>query len=408
MAGVCRNRIKGDIQTNYHIFINSVEDITKIVRIAKLKPEHVRIVCSLNGDSPRKIMAKLGKDYQIEKVSDPVKLINLYTSTAFEGQDIYDKNGRTFVVSNADKDHTLVDISTEFIQICGRIRNSDYNSEIVYFYSTKPYDKDITLNEYIEVSEKSYAKAVRHAKKFNAQPLEDRQAFPYINRPYARIEDNKIIVDRNLLNWDIINYKVCNGLYACNINLQEEMERNGIEITDNANFATPDRLSDKLLSWEKVSFKERFIFYCELREAQPMFILTPDYRIELIEKIQPLIKNAYEGLGKEKVEQMNYHQSNIRRELVKRSGNSMAVKIVKLINQTFDQQVAIPAAQVKKKLQEIYADLGISRKAKTTDLKDWYEIKQVNKTINGKSTACVIIIRDKFIGLNESKKNINQ
>ncbi len=75
---------------------------------------------------------KLGRDYLIEDTTTPVKKINFYTATAFEGCDIYDENGRTYVVSDKYKSHTLVDISTLFIQIAGRIRNSRYSGENTY------------------------------------------------------------------------------------------------------------------------------------------------------------------------------------------------------------------------------------------------------------------------------------
>ena len=73
---------------------------------------------------------------------DTVMRINLYTSTAFEGCDIYDRDGMTFIVSDTRKRHSLIDISTSMIQICGRVRDSRYG-EIVHLYDTLPY-KDST------------------------------------------------------------------------------------------------------------------------------------------------------------------------------------------------------------------------------------------------------------------------
>ena len=52
----------------------------------------------------------------------------------------------TFIVSDTRKRHSLIDISTSMIQICGRVRDSRYG-EIVHLYDTLPY-KDTTLEQF--------------------------------------------------------------------------------------------------------------------------------------------------------------------------------------------------------------------------------------------------------------------
>ena len=44
------------------------------------------------------------------------------------------------------------------------------------------------------------------------------------------------------------------------------------------------------------------------------------------------------------------------------------IKIVKLVNDAFTKQTAIPKSTAKEKLQRIYDTLGISRTAKASDL----------------------------------------
>ena len=120
---------------NLHIFVNSVEFIAKVIDLAKLAPEQVKTVCSTSGDNAEVNRRKLGKAYAIGQPSDPVRKINFYTSTCFEGCDLYDENGVTFIVSDGNKSHTLLDISTLFTQICGRLRDSKYKGEIIHVYS---------------------------------------------------------------------------------------------------------------------------------------------------------------------------------------------------------------------------------------------------------------------------------
>jgi len=161
MAGICRNKAISGGDCNYHIFINSVDDISTIIRTAKLTPENARVICSQNEDNLLKNLDKLPYGFTISKALDDLKPISFYTSTCFEGQDIIDKNGRTFIVNNARKDHTLIDILTTFTQICGRIRQSAYNEEIVHFYNTSQY-LDVSLEEF----EQSTYISVQEAEEF--------------------------------------------------------------------------------------------------------------------------------------------------------------------------------------------------------------------------------------------------
>lgn len=125
-ATLCRTAIDRDINGNLHFFINTVEGIAAIIQKSKLTPEQVKIVASVSGDSKAKNEMKLGAGFEIGSPSDPPRKINFYTMTCFEGCDIFDKQGRIFIVSDGAKSHTLLDISTLFIQICGRIRDTMY------------------------------------------------------------------------------------------------------------------------------------------------------------------------------------------------------------------------------------------------------------------------------------------
>lgn len=142
MARICKGRVKHGGKDNYHIFLNSVQGISRIIRLAGLMPEDCRIVCSQSEDSRNRNQNKLPLGFTIGSTTDPVKLFNFYTSTCFEGQDIFDENGRTFIVSEKYRDYTKMDIQTSLLQICGRIRDSKYRTEITQLYSFSKY-KDL-------------------------------------------------------------------------------------------------------------------------------------------------------------------------------------------------------------------------------------------------------------------------
>ena len=356
---------------NLHIFVNSVEFIAKVIGLAKLSPEQVKVVCSMSGENRENNRRKLGKEYSIGQPSAPVKKINFYTSTCFEGCDLYDENGVTFIVSDGSKAQTLLDISTLFTQICGRLRDSKYKGEIVHVFSTTKYSREVTLDEFVAATKKTLQEAVEYADEINKLSDTVREKtlskIKYINEQYVRIEDSRLIVDRNLANMDIVNFKICRHIYRTYINLTGELQRNGYAIMRHSFSEIIEKIENK--SNARLTFKELFDEYHRLKTTQPFF--SWDNHTELcamIESRHPLVKRAYEQLGMAKVQALKYHVGNIRRELVKKLPITNEYKIVKMVNDAFAKQTATPKSIAKEKLQRIYDTLGISRTAKASDL----------------------------------------
>ena len=367
----CAKVLENDLPYNLHIFVNSVEFIAKVIGGLKLSPEAVKVVCSTSGDAKAGNERKLGKGYPIGQPSDPVKKINFYTSTCFEGCDIYDKDGITFIVSDGRKAHTLLDISTLFTQICGRIRNSKYKTEIVHVYSTTKYSREIALDEFVEATKKTLRDAEEYAAEINglseATRIKTLSKIPYINEQYVRIEDNRLVVDRNLANMDIVNFKISRHIYRTYVNLTDELQRNGYRIIRYSYSRVIEKITTEPSA--RVTFQELFDEYHRLKTTQPFFSL--ESHEELCARIAakyPLVKQAYEKLGVSRVQALKYHVGNIKRELVKNLSVGDEYKIVKMINASLPKQTAIPKSRIKTELQRIYDTLGIKQTAKASDL----------------------------------------
>ena len=118
-----------------------------------------------------------------------------------------------------------------------------------------------------------------------------------------------------------------------------------------------------------------------------------------------MIKESYEKLGVEKVKAMNYHVGNIKRALINMQTDiSMDAKIVKCLKDLgITNGVTGTAQSAKTVLQEIYKSLEIKnsygkiKTAKANDLENWFEIKKTTPKINGKTTNCITIIKNKLI-----------
>lgn len=402
---------------NLHFFVNSVEFIAEAILKSGLKPEQVRIICSKDqrlGKGTKTNQSKLGKDYPIAETTDRVKKVNFYTSTSFEGCDIYDPDGRTYIVSDKHKSHTLLDISTLIIQICGRIRDSRYKTQISHIFSETRYNKFLTLEEFKASTLKTRDEAKSFIDEINAMSPNNRiKAIRMfikgnkagLNEMYITDVEDVLELDENLVNIDIVNFKITHYLYQARITLEEEYTKYGFKVLPEKRIIYTDKLL--VNSKAKISFKNLFEEYVLILEKQPIYFHfgNPEDRRTLIEQEKPLIKQAYEKLGVNKVREIHYNITNIKRELFKQQSDiSMDAKIVKCLA---DIGICVGLTETAKKLKEhlenIYESMdyknlyGITKKAKATDLNNWFEIKKTTPKIKGKTADCYTIIRSKLI-----------
>ena len=358
MARLCKARVKNGGEDNYHIFLNSVEGIVRIIRLAALRPEDCRIVCSQSTQDIRDRNQKKLGNYPISTNQDPVRLFNFYTSTCFEGQDILDPVGRTFIVSEPYKDHTKVDIMTTLPQICGRIRDSKYKYEINQFYAESEY-KDVSLEEYKAYIEKRIQDAEHDAECLNNMTQRGKESImEYVKKaPYLGVSNGKIVVDRNLAYYKIVHYGIVNGQYAPGCNMNSFLEQAGFTVTNDVETNIQDVQLETPATIERTPFKKIFEEYVEIRTSKGYNLDC--FRRSRIEIEKPLVKEAYEKLGAKKVREMKYHQSNIKRELIKLENETLVTKVFLLLDGQLAMQVAIPGSVIIAKLNAIYKELGI-------------------------------------------------
>ena len=106
-------------------YVNSVNNITSIVKRAGLIPEQVNILVANTSDNVKKIHRSLGRKFDIGTVplrNEPRKMFTFCTRTVYLGADFYSDKARSFVVSDANIDTLAVDITLDLPQILGRQR----------------------------------------------------------------------------------------------------------------------------------------------------------------------------------------------------------------------------------------------------------------------------------------------
>lgn len=198
---------------NYHVFLNSVDTIKKIIK--QLSSDDYRVICS---DSSKKRHPSL----KVSGTKDPVCKYNFYTSYCSEGCDIFDENGKTIIVSDTNLSYTLNDISTTLPQICGRLRNSNYKDSVLFIVNTHTHrylDADHSnYKEYTDTQEcigkerveqlltSSPRLHIDNLKKFN------RHSDDY-NDIYINCYNDSFFLDKVLKLKDVYNFELLLGIY---------------------------------------------------------------------------------------------------------------------------------------------------------------------------------------------------
>ena len=303
---------------------------------------------------------------------------------------IYDANGNLYDVDWLDKmfednaqmqSYTLgitggstvsqYAISLGYMSQEGIVGGKDVSNFSRYNFRIK-YSKAVTLDEFVAATQRTLADAEKFASDINAvdEPSREKllKKIPYINEQYVRIVDNRLVVEKNLANMDIVNFKISRHIYATYVNLTDELQRNGYKVTVQTYSKVVEHLAANPTA--RTTFRELFDEYCRLKTMTEQFFVveSPAELCAVIEQRHPLVKQAYDELGTAKVQALKYHVGNIRRELTKQVRLPSEYKIVKMIDTVFPKQMFISKCNAKSELQRIYDDLGIQKTAKAADL----------------------------------------
>lgn len=388
MRNIINDFLERKIFGNCHIFINSVDSIAALIK-----------ACNLNNDNCRIVFSKSNSKYQYScqgvtngETTDPVKKINLYTSTCFEGCDLFDEEGKIYIVSDGAKSQTLYDISTQIRQIAGRIRNTIY-SEITHLYKATRYNEDLTYEQYKSVVLNEEQKAKSYVAKVN---MDSELINGTKESTYAYVikeEDGTLSFDPNRMKLDIYNFKCLHHIYSLNVNMNEEYMKAGM-VTINS----IDKTSDKLLKDEntRTTFKDAVLEYDEImkRKQGMSFCLNDDDRLKLIRSKYPYIDDAYRKIGMEQLAEMKYVVTNIKRLLVTMSDKlDNKAKVAKLLKTVkgFSEGAFVTGKEIKEVLGNIYETLGIKSKPSIDDFKEFAVIEEKFKRIDGKNKRGYII-----------------
>ncbi|MFP1031867.1 DEAD/DEAH box helicase family protein [Acinetobacter baumannii] len=398
LFGLCYDYLLGKIEGNAHIFYNSVSEIASV--LGKLKdvvdketgknlfdPKDIRVVCSKSGTNQKTFNSKLGTKWaSIADITDPVRKINLYTSTAFEGADVLDEEGQTYIIINGVRDATKVDFHVLVPQIVGRIRNTKYNEHINLLVANLPEAASCTKDEWMSTVTKRIQNSrdvlhdIRESKMSEASKAQLIKAAEEDKYTFKN-EQGELYVSDVALKAELQAYEALEATYVVRVVEGAEISDEGYSasfrslLTDESKhvpFAHKPKGISKFLTGHSQCFYETMKEYCEARDEQN------EKLYKLVDAKDDYFKTAYDTLKHETIRKLEYRKPAIERAMkIHDTKNENATEIPTLLNLKKDQVYL--RADIKAKIQAIYDKLAIPDKAKATDITKWYEVKDTRQ-----------------------------
>lgn len=384
--------VNGEMKsTEAFFFINSVTDIAAILSHCNLSNDEVKIVCA-DTEANRKKLA----GYTISNSRAANKKFTFITSKSFEGADYYSEDALCYVVSNSTNKNTLLDISTDIYQIAGRIRTATnpFRNLIIHIFNSAGQRRieDIEYNELVDRVNKELKGTKLIVDFVNQNPEAKDGAKKSFNEEYVYTdEDGLYKVNDMVAKLELYTFRLEQSIYKNGIALRKVYEDTGATTTD----IDYTRITETMEKAKKISFKDAFIRYAELSSSK--FQLCIDSELEYLVNSQPLIVDAYNKLGVDRVRKLRYTKKDVEKALcATESTKNIDTKIAKILYTSL-QLGFNSSASIKSYIKEAYELVGITDKAKATDITKWYNADEKTIRIDGKPTKGYILNSKKYI-----------
>lgn len=384
-------------------YVNSVSNITNLIKRAKLKPDQVNILVANTPDNTKKIHKRLGKKFNIGTVplrNEPRKMFTFCTRTVYLGADFYSDNAKTVVLSDANIETLAVDISLDLPQILGRQRLVE-----------NPWKDEATV----------YFRYLLDKSKVNKKSFDER-----IDWKLKKTGNLLTIFDetRNVLKGDLsetyqkitkaFNYR---DDYVA-VNVEEDPETGGpklIPVINNLVLVSERRAFDM----QQTEYADRFTVFNEVGKVSTIEAMSDkvseffeEYELRdsrqrklkfLCESFEKFDKSEWryildnlteihfqeyiEVLGLEECKAQAYNTSLLNKKLDVLSFDK--TKLNELILNEFKVGSTYPKSYIKIKLAELYNAVGYRATAKASDLENLFTIKpkkaknEVGEWVNG-------------------------
>ena len=400
VAKICIDHLENTKEGNAYFFYNSVEAISqvcyKLIKAGYCTVDDIRIIAADKNSAY--IQKYVHKDLIIENVTTEPKRLNFLTAKAFEGCDIFDEEGITYVCADAKKKHTRLEIHTKIPQIVNRIRNSKYNEEVYLLYTKSFITTNGSKSQYLRQVAESVEKASAQSIEIATASANIKELLNYelleTSEYFTKDLEGNFIPNRNAGKRALAMWESANQTYAVfdnNNNINKVEVRTPIInlMVDGGNttqFVLPDGLEKIKLGGKKANFTKMCKEYLEALETKNKEVI--DF-IENYDEIFKLARTTFKSNIESDFSAVGYRRSVIEERLnIQTSCNDD--KLVASIKDIFKTNRVYTKEDIKTKLQALYDREGIKKKATATAIKKWFVVKP---TTDANNANCFKIIK---------------
>lgn len=376
------------------VFVSNVDLIIHFINILKLSNDDVDIICSENPKTVKKLYDKTRKTgirksgfkpsepKQINEIHKPYTFI---TRCSYEGADFYSTNSTTIIFSNPSIDSMSIDIGIDLNQIIGRERleSNVFRDDITLYASFNGRFKSFqemreiklsSSNEFLEFWDKSKNKdnLLKMLKMdYTADYLEinEKTNKPQVSEMRMLSEDYAESIRQEQFKGDKYVFKTFNESDFYNT-LKDD------EITVLNKFLSNFNLA--------FNFGDKIKFLCEFLDQNPNLKVY----IQNNSHIPTNYYFYYEILGTKGIKAAKYREENILQRIKIINADD---ELRKVVFSNFKVGDIIEVGKAKEILNNIYINLNLKKKAKSTDLKEYFTISESFKRINSKLLRLVKI-----------------
>lgn len=359
----------------YFFFVNTVSAIKHIVEAAELTPEEVKIICGKNESNKN----KLGK-FPIEDATGKNKTFTFCTKAVFYGVDFHSQAGLAIILSDGNSKSSLLDVSTDIMQIAGRIRTKEnpFQNVILHIYNTGIMCESRTEYEGRLKGKLEYAQRTIDAYQSLKADLrcsitgrikvDDPEEFVIYNE-----EENRVEIDELKVAYAQYKFETIDDIYTNGISLREAYKKAGYNV-DNAETWEHNIYNNVYFRMRDTNkFEVYYKKYSIEREKLPNFISDLAKDIELQYDIIPL---AYKYLGDQRVKDLKYNEFKIR-DYVHYNLPKTQAALKEELGVTFKEGNRYSFKEVKHQLDLCFQKLKIRLTAKANLLEDYFNVKRV-------------------------------
>lgn len=368
------------------IFVNSVSIINSMMRQIGIRDQSA-VFCSLKsvGNVITKDFRSVYEHWDKEKMAQ----YNWMTSRFYSAIDIKLQEVLPNVVMLTDcytAEYTMIDPYMDAVQIVGRFRDGVHG-----IYHISNFNKNIPIKSRDDLKESFLA--MREVWKYlntmaKSAPTEaQRDAFRDVLSiiPYSYFLKNDGKADPYKVD-NYLNNEVIKSLYSDCARLHEAYKVCGFFNTNyehiNYSYGDFERLK---IENNTTSIKEKRKEIVALLEQLGECYTEEDFQLRRdLEHADSLIVKAYDVLGKEEIERLNYSSSKLKATIIMKEHQQGAhsTTAIKLINGYFQAQKWYSSNNIKAKIIEIFEELDIPTKGVTAKtIKDYFEAIEKNTKI---------------------------